>query len=269
MDTNGSESGKQTHADILAAGISPLAVPNFVPQPVRGRIEERLIRLRRYPQRATFFVFPALFLTITVGAESSTPATTVTAMGTFVIPWVLGSVFGLNPLGDDGPALPVTILALPASTYVRSIAVPAVLFGLPLLTIWTIGGGLIAGLPFSTWAGFEGVGIVLTGFAAVFAPAVGLHIPQYNSMRVGGRSTLVLPSWFALAIETVVLGIMSAVGQIFVTQTFLVTVISQLLHTPSVLIQLLGIGIWLLAAAAITAEVYSNAVRVVSQLTIE
>ncbi|WP_255150853.1 hypothetical protein [Halorarius halobius] len=194
--------------DPLAAAIAPLQVPG-VGSPVARRVAQRSILLvRRAPSKLSFLLAPVA-VAATVGVqflfgEASVPVAALAPLAALFVPWVAGAMFGLNPLGDEGRVLPVTLLSVPSGTaYVRGLVLPALLVGLP-------GSVLPAGLAVATgYTPVEAAALLVVvagcvAVAAMVAPGVGFLFPRTEAVRVVRGRELLPPALTAIACYTVV-----------------------------------------------------------------
>lgn len=151
-----SEARPSNERDALAAAVSPLVVPRLLGQPTQRVTEWVLLRTRRDPNRLLFVLLPVFVLTSPLfGAGTAFGSVTallapLCAVG---LPWLAGSLFALNPLGDEGTVLPVTLTAVSGGQYVRGLMLPGLLFGLPIGVIVTTVAGVVSPYTLTEQAG--------------------------------------------------------------------------------------------------------------------
>ncbi len=182
--------------DALAAAVKPLVVPRIVPVSTRRVAEWTLLRTRRDSHRLMFLLLPLFIIgssLINIGLQSGALRTLAAPICTVILPWFIGSLFALNPLGDEGAMLPVTLTAVSGSQYVRGLIAPGLLFGLPVVIVVTS----IAGV-FSPYTPLEQVGLValsvyLTCIAVTITPAIGMALPRFSAISVGQRRDILPP----------------------------------------------------------------------------
>ena len=216
-DDTAATATERSAAGALERAISPLTVP-LVTGSVRQVARWTLLRARREPQRLNFLMVPvfgglsglgSMVLQGTISPSAFGPAVALIAG------WVGGAAFALNPLGDEGPVLPMTLTTVSGRTYVRGLLAPA------LLTVPAVGGltlavALAGGHGVGSALALAGVGCLLTAVGAALAPAIGIWFPRYSAIRIGNSDDVRPPRLLAGALHTVL---------VFVPGTMLVGVV--------------------------------------------
>jgi hypothetical protein len=192
--------------DPLAAAISPLAFP--VGRPATRRVAQRTVLLaRRAPIKLSFLLTPFVLAAVGLGnlvaagdlAATLGPLAPVLAV---TLPWLTGAALALNPLGDEGRVLPVTLTALTnGRAYVRGLALPGLLYGVPLAVVLTplaTLGGTYTALEVACLTLLAGV---TAASSAALAPGVGVAFPRLNAVRVVRGRELVPPRFTAIALH--------------------------------------------------------------------
>jgi ABC-2 type transport system permease protein len=192
--------------DALAAALSPLFVPKRLSTPTRRVAQGVLLRLRRSPRRLSFFIGPILPIVVIFLVQAANPLRLIPTVCAIAIPWLVGAVIGLNPLGDEGAALPTTLTSISGREFVRGLMVPGVVYGLPLTIVCTLIAGVFSPYTVVELGGLVVVGSILTVVAVVVAPALGVRFPRFDAIVVGQRGGVVLPSLTALAIYSALVG---------------------------------------------------------------
>lgn len=126
--------------DVLAAAAKPLVVPRIVSIPTRRVAEWTLLRTQRDPRRLMFLLLPMFVIgssLVSTGLQSGELRALAAPICTVVLPWLVGSLFALNPLGDEGAMLPVTLTAVSGPQYVRGLMIPGLILGLPVVILVT------------------------------------------------------------------------------------------------------------------------------------
>ena len=192
--------------DPLAAAIAPLSIP--VGRPATRRVAQRTVLLaRRAPVKLSFLLTP--FVLAAVGAGNVLASSDPTAFLPFLapalavtLPWLTGAALALNPLGDEGRVLPLTLTALTdGRAYVRGLALPGLLYGVPLAALATAGATFLG-----TYTPLEvGCLTLLAGLTAAtsagLAPGVGVAFPRLNAVRVVRGRELVPPRFTAILVH--------------------------------------------------------------------
>jgi ABC-2 type transport system permease protein len=165
--------------------------------PARQVARMAVLRTCRAPRRLSFLVTPLAVVAISVGNVVGQFGSE--ALGPFVAfacalfgPWLAGATFGLNPLGEEGAVLPTTLLAVAPRAYVQGVMTPGIAFGLPVVSVLVLGGGVAVGYAPGAIAGLFAISLGLASIAIAVAPAIGLWLPRFSAISVG-RSREVLP----------------------------------------------------------------------------
>jgi hypothetical protein len=216
-----------------------------------------LLRAARHPQElshllvAVFFVGPLGTTVVQSSADALGPLVAGTGVGLGT--YLAGAAFGLNPLGDDRPQLPLLLLAGTAPrTVVRGRLLAGVALGLPfavLVPLLSVGLGT-AVLPALAFA-VVGSGTCLA--AAAFAVGVGSAYPIYEEREFWGSETVVPSTLVMLVYLFVVAG-----GTVLGLSVTWFAVTGNLVLTPLVAV---GVGVYLLSTAGVPYGSYLYAVR--------
>lgn len=186
---------RQSHHDALAAGVKPLVIPYVVSTPVRRVAEWTLLRTRRDPNRLTFLLIPVFTIgssIVSTGLQSGSLRTLAAPVSAVLFPWLAGALFAMNPFGDEGSVLPVTLTAISGREYVRGLMMPGLVLGLPIVIVVTSIAGVFSPYPLAVRIGLVVLGVYLTSVAVAIAPAIGMALPRFSAISVG-RSRDVLP----------------------------------------------------------------------------
>ena len=190
--------GERSSTGALERAIGPLTVP-LVTGPTRQVARWTLLRARREPQRLNFLMVPvfggvsglvSMLLQGSVSLSALGPAVALLAG------WVGGAAFALNPLGDEGPVLPMTLTAVSGRTYVRGLIAPATL-AVPIVAVLTLAASLGGGYAPASALALAFAGCLLTAVGAALAPAVGMWFPRYSAIRIGNSDDVRPPRLLA------------------------------------------------------------------------
>lgn len=194
--SGGSPSSASLGVDRLAA---------VLPRPTAAVVARTWRRARRAPGRLYYVAFPLLLVVEPAVAYLRTGALSPTAplVAAVAGAWVTGGAFALDPVGDEGAALPATLLA-PASgrQYVAGLAVAGLVPGLPLVAAVVAIVSIAARLPVATLAATLAFALALATAAPALAAAVGITVP---GRRTDDRRAP-LPSRTAVLLYSVALG---------------------------------------------------------------
>ncbi|WP_135828911.1 hypothetical protein [Halorussus halobius] len=209
VDATPGAAGEQSPAasgrDALADAVEPLAVPrSLVSEPVRRVAEWVLLRTRRDPNRLTFLLIPAMAFgspVVSTAVQSGSTGALLAPLCAVVLPWFAGSLFAMNPLGDEGRVLPVTLTAVSGRAYVRGLLVPGLLVGLPVVVVAAAVAGLLSPYSPAERVGLVALGAYLTCVAVAVTPAVGMALPRFSAISVGQSREVLPPRMSAVAVH--------------------------------------------------------------------
>ncbi|ADB62227.1 hypothetical protein Htur_3363 [Haloterrigena turkmenica DSM 5511] len=209
VDSDGSSDGERAgeltlRRDALTTAAAPLPVPRLLSTPTRRVAEWALLRTRRDSNRLMFLMIPLFAVgsaVVNTAIQSGSIETVAAPLCAVALPWVVGSLFAMNPFGDEGAVLPVTLTAVPGRQYVRGLLVPGLLIGLPLVPLVTGLATLV-----SPYTLLERVGLItLSGFvtcvAVAIAPAIGMVFPRFSAISVGRSCDVIPPRMTAVALH--------------------------------------------------------------------
>ncbi|WP_135805384.1 hypothetical protein [Halorussus marinus] len=189
------ETSGASRPDALAAAVAPLAIPRAVSVPVRRVGEWALLRTRRDPNRLTFLFLPVLAVgsaIISSGLQSGAIGALLAPIAAVVVPWLAGALFAMNPFGDEGAVLPVTLTAVSGRQFVRGLMVPGAVYGLPIAVVATGAATLASPYGLAERAGLVALAAYATCVSVAVAPAIGMALPRFSAISVG-QSRDVLP----------------------------------------------------------------------------
>ncbi|RXK47471.1 hypothetical protein [Halorientalis pallida] len=265
-----------TADDALAAAVRPIPLPT-VGQPARRIAQRSVVVARRNPQRLSFLVLPVVLLGVSLvnvaQAGVGSLLTLVPPLVVVALPWLAGAVFGLNPLGDEGAALPATLTSLASGRdYAVGLALPGLTLGLPVVVVATVATGLAGPYGPLETASLAVIALVLTLAAVVIAPGLGMAFPRYDPVRVGSDREIVPPSLSAVVLYTLTLGIPGTLAAAATlapagTRRFLSLLVGGLLSLPFGLLAsqgldpARGVATWLSQAGAEIATIPLPTVR--------
>ena len=205
-----------TGDDPLAAAVRPLALPSMS-RPVLRVAQRAVVVARRNPSRLSFLMVPVLVVGSSMInlAQSGGLFAALPPVLALLLPWLAGGTFGLNPFGDEGPVLPATLTALASGRqYATGLAVPGLVFGLPLSVLATVATGVYGPFDPVEVVLLLAVAVVFCLLAVTLAPAVGMIFPRFDPMTVGSDREVVPPSLSAGIVYSLVFVVLggTAVG---------------------------------------------------------
>ena len=193
-----------TDRDPLAAAIRPIGFPARVPAPTRRVAEWTILRSVRDPRRLSFLLMPVLVVgstLISAGVASGTIRSLAPPVLAVALPWLAGALVGMNPLGEEGAVLPVTLLSVSGRRYVRGLLLPAAVYGVPVAVLATALAGAVSPYTPAQVVALVAVAGLLVVIAAALAPAVGVLLPRFSAIRVGQSRDVLPPRIVAVALH--------------------------------------------------------------------
>ncbi|EMA70289.1 hypothetical protein, partial [Halorubrum kocurii] len=177
-----------------------------VSQPVFGVAAVDWKRARRSPISLSFALYPLIVL-----AGPAVTAFQTGEIGTGLPLWILlsgtwvaGSLFALNVVGQEGAALPATLLT---EVPERSLVIGHVLSGTLLIAPITVAATVIAGVlsPHSVpvVASLGASALVLSAVSGAIGTGIGVGFPRFEAVSVSRSTKAIVPSAFAFGIYSV------------------------------------------------------------------
>lgn len=185
------------------------AIP--VSRPMAHVIHKTWLRARRTPLRLVYVVYP-LFLLVpslqnltTLSAPAYLPGVIA-----FYGAWATGAAFTLNPIGDEGPVLPVTLTTpVHGRTFIGALCLAGLVVGLPATVIGSLLVGLVVPLSTPALAGVGVAGVVLSVTASAIAVGAGTAFPRLDPASITRSREAIVPSVFAFGLFSLVFGLVS------------------------------------------------------------
>jgi len=227
----------------LADAIAPLGIPRGVSQPTRRVAQWSLLRTRRDPRRLNFLLLPVVMVgsgLFSSGMQAASPWMIFAPAAAVLLPWMAGATFAMNPLGDEGTVLPVTLISVSGTGYVRGLMLPGLLFGIPIVVLATGGAALVGSFELPATIGLVGVSLLTTLVAVTTAPAVGLWFPRFSAISIGQSREVIPPRLLTTAFHFLSVTIPGALLAILLLEPQLArTLIAGLIgFLPGALLQL-------------------------------
>lgn len=188
----------------LADAIAPAGIPAGISQPTRRVAQWSFLRTRRDPRRLNFLLLPVVMVgsgLISSGMQATSPWTVFAPAAAVLLAWMTGATFAINPLGEEGAVLPVTLISVSGSNYVRGLMLPGLLYGLPLVALVTGGATIVGAFELPVALGLVGVGLLATIVAVTTAPAVGVRFPRFSAISIGQSREVIPPRLVTTALH--------------------------------------------------------------------
>jgi hypothetical protein len=186
-----------------------------VSRPTRRIARKSWLRARRAPLKLIYAVYPIFVLYAPVAqavSSGSVPGYLPAALALYVA-WAVGAAFTLNPLGDEGSVLPVT-LTTPVSgrQFVAGHALPGVAVGTPLSLLAVGVAAAFAGPSPTAAVAVASLAVVLPASAIGLAVGVGTLFPKFETSKISRSREAVVPSLLAFGGYSLVLTVLALPG---------------------------------------------------------
>ncbi|WP_254545695.1 hypothetical protein [Halomarina pelagica] len=214
-----------------------------IPRPVARIARKSWLRARRNPLRLQYVVYPLFFLwaPLSQGLTSGEVPPELAAIVAFYGAWATGAAFSLNPVGDEGPVLPVTLTTpVTGRTFVAGVCLAGALVGVPLTALLAVGLGVAGGLGAVGLLAVAVTAVVLPLAATGIATGAGTLFPRLGTVRLSRSREAVVPSLFAFAAYSLVLSLAG-----------LPALVASAPVARAVLSELLGVGSTAILAAGL------------------
>jgi hypothetical protein len=204
-----SASGGSSEPAVSEGGFSP---PRLFAWAKSGRVAwGYLTRAVRHPQEFSHLLM-LVFLLGPVGGtffqHSSSEGFPLLVAGAGVLfgVYLSGATFGLNPLGDDRPQLPLVLLTETApGTFLRARVFAGLAVGLPFVILVPLA-SIPAGTRPLDGMTFAAVGTGFSFLAALFALGLGCAYPIYEERQLWGAETVAPSMLVLMGYSVVVIG---------------------------------------------------------------
>jgi hypothetical protein len=196
---DGSDSAATTGEETrtaLADATAPVRIPQWISQPTRRVAQWTILRTRRDPRRLNFLLLPVVIMGSTVfssGMQAESPLASFVPAAAVLLPWMAGATFAMNPFGDEGSVLPITLISVSGLAYARGVMLPGLLLGLPTAVLVTGSAALVGPFELPVAVGLAGVALLATVVAISTAPAVGMWFPRFSAISIGQSREVVPP----------------------------------------------------------------------------
>lgn len=212
----GDDAAVVARTDALAVAVAPLSVPAAVTGPTRRVTQLALLRTRRQPARLSFLLTPLFVVGAMLPgfvATGDVGAGLVPVVLALALAWLSGAAFGLNPLGDEAPVLPATLLStVGGRRFVRGLCLPGLFVGVPLTVLVTAGAVVVTGHDPIDAAGLVALALVLAVSAVGLAPGVGARFPRFDAVTVGRSREVIPPALSAVTVYSLGVGLAGGVA---------------------------------------------------------
>lgn len=176
-------------------------------RPTAWVVRKSVLRARRAPVKLLYVVYPAFLLVQPVQASMDAGYVLPTLPATLALygAWATGTLFALNPLGDEGAVLPVTATTpVTGRQFVGGLVVASVAVGAPVAGVLALVTGLLSPLSPAAAVLTALAGVVLAVGAAGIATWVGFAFPKFEATSITRSREVVMPSLWAFTVYSLV-----------------------------------------------------------------
>jgi hypothetical protein len=193
-----------------ASEASRMSAVGGLPRPMARIARKSWIRARRGPVRLIYVTYPlfALFPFLQEAVLTGTVTPVLPPLLVFYGAWASGAAFSLNPVGDEGPVLPVT-LTTPVSgrAFVGGLCLAGLLLGVPITLLVAGATGVLSGLQPLALGAVVLTAVALPVAATGIAVGAGTLFPRMDEVEVWRGVETTAPSLFAFGLYSLVLGV--------------------------------------------------------------
>lgn len=186
-------------------------LPSAVSRPTAVVAAKSWLRAWRAPIKLSYGLYPLFVFYVPasgalrgdgLGATAVVLPATVALYGA----WLTGAAFTLNPLGDEGAVLPVTVTTgASGAQLIRGQVLAGALAGAPLTVVGTLAAGALVSFPPVATVLTAALGALLGVGAAATAAGVGVAFPKFETSNVGWSREAVVPSLWAFVVYSALL----------------------------------------------------------------
>lgn len=240
------DTGEPRHSSVSH---SPLS--RVIGRPAAWVTTKSWLRARRAPVKLVYVVYPVflLFQPVQSAIQSGTVPPTLPAVVAVYGAWATGAAFSLNPLGDEGAVLPITVTSgADGRTVVTGLLAAGLIPGIPITVGLTAASAVASSVPPVAVVGLTVGALALCVGAAGMATGIGVAFPRFEAARVARSRSVVVPSTWGFLTYSVVLLVLAAPAT--AAQVPVVTdVIATRLGLTAELVRIGGIGLAVLLVA--------------------
>ncbi|WP_323192504.1 hypothetical protein [Halostella sp. PRR32] len=257
----------------LADATAPVRIPRGISQPTRRVAQWSILRTRRDPRRLNFLLLPVVIVgsaLFSSGMQAESPLAVFVPAAAVLLPWMAGATFAMNPFGDEGSVLPITLISISGLAYVRGVMLPGLLLRLPIAVLVTGGAALVGPFELPAAVGLVGVALLATVVAVSTAPAVGIWFPRFSAISIGQSREVVPPRlvttafhFLGVTVPATLLQLVAGedVGVLSDASTWFYGIGTAVQSVSGESFQLVGGGLLVVGAVVITVLSYRLAVR--------
>jgi len=194
-------------------------------QPVFGVVVADWKRARRSPISLSFALYPLIVLAgpIVTAVQTGEIGTGLPLWVLLTGTWVAGSLFALNVVGQEGAALPVTLLSEAPSAHWSPDTSSGALLIAPITVAATVTAGILSPHSVPVVASLGVSALVLSAVSGAIGTGIGVGLPRFEAVSVSRSTKAIVPSAFAFAIYSVAVLIVARSQPLSLTLVLLAT----------------------------------------------
>ncbi|WP_241686242.1 hypothetical protein [Halorubrum amylolyticum] len=175
-------------------------------QPIFAVVAVDWKRARRSPISLSFALYPLIVLAgpIVTAVQTGEIGTSLPLWLLVSGTWIVGSLFALNVVGQEGAALPITLLSeAPERSLVIGHVISGALLIAPVTVVATVIAGLLSPHSVPVVASLGVSALVLSVVSGAIATGIGVGFPRFEAVSVSRSTKAIVPSVFAFVIYSV------------------------------------------------------------------
>jgi hypothetical protein len=189
----------------------------YVDRSVERIARKNWLRARRGPMKLAYVLYPVFFLYAPIRAAIEAGAVTPSVLTSVALylAWSTGAAFTLNPLGDEGAALPTTRTApVSGREFVAGYCLAGIAVGAPVVAVATLLAGILGGASPATVVATAALGALLAVCSTGIAAGAGTAFPKFEESKITRSRSVVVPSLLSFAAYSIVLFVAGAPGSL-------------------------------------------------------
>lgn len=228
-----------------------LGTISFLPRRMARIARKSWLRARRGPIRLLYVVYP-LFLLVAPIQDALVAGEVPTALPPLLVfygAWATGAAFTLNPIGDEGPVLPVTLTTpVDGRTFMGGLCLAGAVVGVPLTVAAAGATGALSALGPSGLLAVVVGALVLPLAATALATGIGTLFPRMEAVRVSRNREAIVPSLFAFGVYSLSL-VIAGVPIVVAGTPFVREVVGSALGLGDTMVVVAGVALTTVLAA--------------------
>ena len=204
-DTNARNTVSSDWTGGLSSGFSERLLGEHLSHPTLRIAQKSWRRAYRTPLKIQFAVYPGLFLIgpIRQSIETGEITTQLPILIAIYGAWASGAAFTLNPLGDEGEVLPLTLISgIRGTQFLRGLLFAGIAIGGPLTVVLAMAVGFASPMDVFSVIVTGMLGGILCVSACAIGVGVGTAFPKFDPLS--DNNPVVVPGMVAFAVYSLV-----------------------------------------------------------------